>query len=146
MILPDANLLLYAYDEKSPYHRTAKAWWEHCLSGGEPVGLAEVVVFAFLRVSTHPRIYESPMSVADASAAIASWVECPIVRILVPGENHIRDVVSLLEEAGSVGGNLVTDAQIAALGIYHKAVIHTADRDFMRFRKAKLFFPLDTKP
>ncbi len=50
MIVPDANLLLYAYDKTSPFHTKAKQWWEQCLSGAEPVGLTHPVVFAFLRM------------------------------------------------------------------------------------------------
>ena len=49
MIVPDANLLLYAYDSESPFHRAAARWWSALLSGAEPVGLCPVVVFAFLR-------------------------------------------------------------------------------------------------
>jgi predicted nucleic acid-binding protein len=41
MILPDANLILYAYDLDSPFHGVAADWWTKCLSNAEPVGLAK---------------------------------------------------------------------------------------------------------
>ena len=56
MIIPDANLLLYAYDEASPLHLRAKSWWSTCLSGPEPVRLVAVVLFAFTRIGTSPKV------------------------------------------------------------------------------------------
>jgi predicted nucleic acid-binding protein len=28
MIVPDANMLIYAYDATSPRHKRARSWWE----------------------------------------------------------------------------------------------------------------------
>ncbi|MEX2044914.1 MAG: type II toxin-antitoxin system VapC family toxin [Opitutus sp.] len=133
MILPDANLLLYAYDAESPFHRAAAKWWAGLLSANEPVGLCPVVVFAFLRLSTHPKVFERPLSAVEASQRIASWLARPNVRLLVAGPNHVETVCQLLAEAGT-GGNLVTDAQIAALAMEYGAMVHTADTDFSRFK------------
>jgi toxin-antitoxin system PIN domain toxin len=132
MILPDANLLLYAYDSASPFHRPAARWWSALLSAPEPVGLCPVVAFAFLRLATHPRVFARPMEVADASRIIASWLARPNVRLLAPGPGHVAHVCRLLAHAGT-GANLVTDAQLAALALEHSATIHTADTDFARF-------------
>ena len=60
MIIPDANLLQYAYDEASPFHLRAKSWWSTCLSGPEPVRLVAVVLFAFTRIGTSPKVFETP--------------------------------------------------------------------------------------
>ncbi len=132
MIIPDANLILYAYDSASPFHEKAARWWSGLLSDSEPVGLCPVVVFAFLRLSTHGRVFENPLTVSEARGHIASWLERPNVRLLVVGPSHIDVVGGLLEQAGT-GGNLVTDAQIAALALEFKAAVHTADTDFSRF-------------
>jgi hypothetical protein len=51
MILPDANLILYAYDLESPFHTVAATWWTKCLSEAEAVGLPHVILLAFLRLS-----------------------------------------------------------------------------------------------
>ena len=59
MIVPDVNLLLYAYDANSRFHAAAAAWWRACLSGSEPVGLPPVVLFAFLRIGTSARVFEA---------------------------------------------------------------------------------------
>ena len=46
MIIPDINLLLYAYDAASPFHPRASVWWSNCLSGAEPVAFPSVVIFS----------------------------------------------------------------------------------------------------
>lgn len=143
MIVPDANLLLYAHDESSPFHSAARDWWDDLLSGAQPVGLAQPTVFAFLRIATNPRAYAHPMSLDEAAAHIVAWMGRSVVQVLTPGESHPRDVLDLLKSAGGAAGNLTTDAQIAALALNYKATIHTADRDFLRFKAVKCVFPLD---
>ena len=143
MIVPDANLLLYAYDRESPFHERAKSWWEGCLSGQEAVGLTYPTLFAFLRISTNARIYTHPMTLAEAAGHIRSWRERQVSQVLDPPMGHTEEVVGLLQAAGGTAGNLVTDAQIAALAQSYRAVIHTADRDFLRFPDIRCYFPLD---
>lgn len=133
MIIPDANLLLYAYDSESPFHREAALWWSDLLSAPEPVGLCPVVVFAFLRLATNTKVFDRPMSVTEANDAIASWLARPNVRLLVAGPTHLEAVCKLLLKAGTAG-NLVTDAQIAALAQEYGATVHSADTDFARFK------------
>ena len=77
MIIPDANLLLYAYDSESPFHKPAAKWWTALLSGHEPVGLCSVVVFSFLRLATHPKVFDRPMKVAEATQRIRAWIDRP---------------------------------------------------------------------
>ena len=67
MILPDINLVIYAYNEDSPFHVHAKAWWERCLSGTEPVGLAWVVVLGFVRLMSNRRVLARPLSAPEAA-------------------------------------------------------------------------------
>jgi len=131
MIVPDANLLLYAYDAESPFHKPAARWWADLLSGVEPVGLCPVVVFAFLRLSTHGKVFDHPLTVREASERLSSWLARPNVRLLVAGPSHVESVCRLLTKAGTAG-NLVTDAQIAALALEYGATVHTADTDFAR--------------
>ncbi|HTD15439.1 MAG TPA: hypothetical protein VK673_09680, partial [Chthoniobacterales bacterium] len=87
MILPDANLILYAYDLDSPFHGAAAAWWTTCLSETESVGLAQVILFAFLRLSTSPRVFSNPFSVEAAIREVHAWSEQPNVRLLVTGQD-----------------------------------------------------------
>jgi toxin-antitoxin system PIN domain toxin len=143
LIVPDINLLLYAYNGSVARHAVARRWWEQCLTGIEPVGLCYPVLFGFLRVITNMRGYSDPLTLDEASDCVSSWLERDVVRILHEGPNHVSHVIELLQDAGSTGGNLVSDAQIAAIAMSHKATVHTADRDFMRFRGLDCYFPLD---
>ena len=142
--MPDANLLLYAYDQGSPFHDRARSWWEECLSGQEPVGLTYPTLFAFLRIGTNGKIYTEPMTLGEASDYIQSWLVRRISQILEPPADHINQVTDLLTAAGGTAGNLVTDAQIAALAQSYRAIVHTADRDFLRFPDLRCHFPLDS--
>lgn len=143
MIIPDANLLLYAYDSTSPFHDRSRVWWEECLSGGQTVGLTHPVLFAFIRIATSTRAFAQPMTLARASEITTSWLNVDVAQVLHPDEQHVERVLDLLRGAASSGGNLVTDAQIASLAISYGAVVHTADRDFLRFTDLTVHFPLD---
>ena len=143
MIVPDANLLLYATDSTSPFHDAARQWWTSCLNGDVPVGLCHPVVFAFVRISTHPRAFERPLSLSRVTRIVDSWLDRQVTRMLYPGPQHVGNVMGLLAATGSSGGNLVTDAQVAEIAIAHRAEVHTADHDFRRFPGLKYRFPLE---
>src|SRR5436190_19099514 len=97
MIVPDVNLLVYAYDADSRWHAAAATWWQTCLSGGEPVGLSAVVVFGFLRVSTSARVFEQPMTPGEAAGHVRAWLAQPAVQILEPRADHVERVLAVLE-------------------------------------------------
>src|SRR5688500_8359107 len=125
MIIPDINLLLYTYDSNSPFHPKARVWWQKCLSESEPVGLLPVVIFGFIRIGTHPRVFQHPMTPSEAAGHARSWLAQPVVQLLESSADHVEQVLKLLVTLGTAG-NLLTDAQIAALAIEHEAVLHTA--------------------
>lgn len=141
MIVPDANLLLYAYDSSSRFHQPAASWWRSCLSGGEPVGLCGPVLFAFLRIGTSRRAFVSPLSIDEAAGHIRDWLDRSITEYLLTQESDVVQALSWLEAAGS-GGDLTTDAQIAAIAHRHRATVHTADTDFDRFPDVRWRNPL----
>ncbi|PXA03723.1 hypothetical protein DDZ13_10535 [Coraliomargarita sinensis] len=132
MILPDTNLLLYAVNRDSPDHEQALAWWRKTLESDIPVRLATGVIFAFVRLASHRRVFAHPLTPGEAFDYIENWLEFPSVEI---AENISDDVIvvrKLLEDAGT-GGNLVSDAQIAAIATRLDACIYSADDDFDRF-------------
>ena len=131
MILPDINLVVYAYNEDAPFHAPAKAWWERCLSETEPVGLPWAVMLGFVRLMSNRRVLARPMSAPEAAEQCKRWMLQPNVRIVLPGPAHIDILVGLLK--GPMGPNLVTDAHLAALAIEHQAELHSNDSDFARF-------------
>jgi hypothetical protein len=141
MIVPDANVLVYAYDRTSDLHRVARRWWESVLSGSEPIGIPWVVILAFVRLVTHPVLCENPMTIAQARQAVESWFRVDQVRLLAPGPATFDYFFDLLQQAGT-GGNLSTDAMIAALAIEHGGSVYSTDRDFSRFPKVRWQNPL----
>ena len=141
MIVPDANLLLYAYDSSSPFHDRAAAWWRAAMSGSEGVGLCTVVLFAFVRIGTSRHAFERPMTIDEASDRVLSWLERPVSEVLVVEQDDVLLALDWLRAAGS-GGNLTTDAQIAAVARRHRAVVHTADTDFGRFPDVRWVNPI----
>jgi hypothetical protein len=141
MIIPDANLLIYAHDEAAPQHRRAREWWESVLSGTESVGLVWVVVLAFTRLLTHPQLSQNPLSVAEVRDMVGQWLDCPNVRLLSLSEQALPRFFALLEEAGGAG-NLSTDALIALHAMEHSATVFSNDRDFDRFAGVRRINPL----
>jgi toxin-antitoxin system PIN domain toxin len=141
MIVPDLNLLLYAYDTDSPFHEKASLWWQECLSGDETVGLPAVVLFGFVRIATNLRVFEHPMTAGEAAQQVETWLARPPAQILEPGRNHVENVLKSLESLGTAG-NLVAEAQIVAIAIEYDAVLHTNDTDFQRFGGLRWFNPL----
>jgi uncharacterized protein len=75
--LVDANLLLYAVDEASPHHGPAKRWLEDQLSGSETVAFTWVVLLAFVRLATNPRVFESPLAPEEALELVDSRLDQP---------------------------------------------------------------------
>ena len=132
MIVPDANLLIYAYDNTAPAHARARAWWESTLSGHEPVGIPWVVVLAFVRLMTHPTLSDNPMTVDQARERVEEWLACEHVQLLSPEATTLTRFFDLLGGAGAAG-NFCTDALIAALAEEHGGKVYSNDADFARF-------------
>ncbi len=145
MILIDANLLIYAYNSEAPLHQRAKAWLEAVLSRSAPVGLPWNVMLAFLRITTHGKIFPEPLSPAAAEAIVDAWLERPCVAILEPGPQHWTILRQLLSE-GQIRGPRVMDAHLAAVAIEHGATLCTTDRDFSRFPGLSWRNPLAAEP
>ena len=143
MILVDANLLLYGYQPRASQHEASRIWLETVLSGPELVRFAWLTLWAFLRIGTNPRVFERPLSVAEAQAAVSSWLAQPNSDVLEPGQRHWAILGRLMRE-GQASGPLVMDAVLAALAVEHGAMLCTADRDFARFPGLKWMNPLDT--
>ena len=132
MIVPDVNLLVYAYNEAAPFHEQARRWWEGLVNGAERVGVPWLVAAGFVRLLTHPSVRERPATPMQAVDYVEEWFRFSNVVPLNPGTEHLRLFRRALDAAG-VGANLVTDAHVAALAIEHQAEVHSNDADFGRF-------------
>lgn len=140
-MIVDANLLLYAVDEASAHHRAAARWLEEALHGDGRVGLSWQTIGAFLRIVTHPRVTENPLAGAEAWQYVADWLAVPVVWIPPVTESTARVYAKLCAQV-EVTGNLVPDAQLAALAIEHGVEIASADTDFLRFPGLRWTNPL----
>ena len=132
MILPDVNLLIHAHDRDSSRHDVARTWWEAALSGSEIVGLAWVTILGFIRITTSRAILHHPLAIDDALERVEAWLRQPNVRLVQPTHRHADLLAGFLREAGT-GGNLTTDAHLAALAVEHGFTLYSTDADFGRF-------------
>jgi uncharacterized protein len=139
--LVDANLLLYAVDEASPHHGIAKRWLEAQLSGSETVAFAWVVLLAFVRLGTNPRVFASPLTAEESLDLVDSWLDQPVATVVHPTDRHSSVLRDLLASFGTAG-NLTTDAHLAALAIEHGAELCSSDGDFGRFPRVRWLNPL----
>lgn len=131
-MIVDANVLIYAVDEASPFHETSRAWLTSAMGGVERVGLPWASLLAFQRIITHPRVAARPLTARQAWGHVTDWLTADRAWIPVPGAAHAQILGSLLAD-GDQRGNLVTDAHLAALAIEHGTGICSFDSDFARF-------------
>jgi toxin-antitoxin system PIN domain toxin len=129
--LPDVNLLLYAIDADSPRYQTARPWVEGLFGGAETVALAWPVMLAFVRLTTKPQVMTRPFNIEEALDVVDGWLARPNVVVVHPTDRHARVLRELLTPLGT-GGNLTTDAHLAALSIEHGAELCSSDADFSR--------------
>jgi uncharacterized protein len=141
----DANVLLYAVNESEPRHAASRDWLDSALSGSGTVGFAWVVLLAFLRLSTKVGLYPRPLSVPDALATVRTWTEAAPSVVVHPTPRHLDVLGGLLSSTGA-GGNLTSDAHLAALAVEHDAEVVTFDRDFGRFPGVRWHLPAAQAP
>ncbi len=103
--------------------------------------MAWQTIGAFLRISTHPRVATSPLSAHDAWAYVEAWLDA-VPTWIPPESERTAAILGRLVREVPVTGNLVTDAQLAALAIEHGLVVCTMDTDFGRFPGVRWVNPL----
>lgn len=143
MIIPDINLLVYAYNSDAPRHQQARQWWEQLLNADGRVGLPWVTCMGFVRLMTHRAVLISPMAPSDAIRHVRSWHARANTTVVDPGPRHLDLLEQLLRQSGS-GGNLTTNAHLAALAIENQCELHSGDVDFARFNGLRWHNPLAT--
>ena len=140
-MLVDANLLLFAVNRASPFHELASGWLTEQLNGPRRVGLPWQSLLAFLRIVTHPRAFARPLSPQDGWARVRDWLDAPASWVPAPTERH-AEVLGTLVLGYDLRGNLVADAELAALAVEHGLELCSADTDFARFREIRWVNPL----
>lgn len=141
MRIVDTSVLLPAVSPSLPQHEASRTAFEAAVNDERPLGLTWVVVNAFLRLTTKPGLFERPLTIDAAWDLVADWLAQPGVRVVQETEEHPRLWSELLRGAGS-GGDLTTDAWIAAIALAHGASVLTLDSDFARFPGVRWESPL----
>ena len=132
MILPDVNVLLYAFRRDSPHHVQYRRWLEALVNAQSAYGIAPQVLASVIRISTHARIYIQPSTPDEAMEFCRTLLTPDTCTIVHPSERHWDIFVDLCRKSGA-RGNLIQDAWFAALAIESGCEWVTTDRDYARF-------------
>ena len=142
MIL-DVNVLLYATNTSSMHHQKCSDWLRRAFNGRSRVGLPWQTIGAFLRIATHPRVSAHPLTTAQAWSLIDGWLQAPVYWVPTATE-RTASILGSLVAGQELRGNLVTDAQLAAIAIEHGVAVVSADSDLARFRNLHWINPVTT--
>lgn len=143
MKLLDVNLLIYAVDEQARDHEATLRWFEEVLSGTETVAFAWFALLGFLRITTRSQGAREPWPIESALDEIQRWLAQPVATVIHPTDRHAAVLRDLLAPLGA-GGNLTSDAHLAALAIEHGATFYSHDNDFARFAGLDWVDPLSS--
>ena len=141
MILPDVNLLVYAFRTDSVDHNSYRNWLLLETASDRTFGISPQVLSAMVRITTNQRIYAQPSPLNEALAFSEALITAPNAVVVTPGPGHWRIFRSLCEVVKATG-NLVQDAWLAALAIESGCEWFTDDRDYARFPGLKVRHPL----
>lgn len=141
MIALDTNIMVYARRAETPQHAKARDLLQSLAEGNDPWVLFWPCVYEFLRVVTHPRVFDPPSVLDEVLEDLASLVESSSLTLLGEGPSHFSHLQRTLT-SGRATGNLAHDGHIAGLAIEHGvSELLTADRDFARFPALKIRNP-----
>lgn len=141
MILMDVNVLVYAHREDVKNHLAYREWLESVINGNTKYGFSELVLSGFVRIVTHPKIFEHPSSLEQA-LAFANQVRLPgQAACIAPGPKHWSFFLQCVEAINAIG-NDVADAYHAALAMEWDCQWVTTDKGFRRFKGLKVKHPL----
>jgi uncharacterized protein len=132
VILPDVNVLIYAFRSDSGRHSICKSWLDRIVLGDAQFGISPLTLSAVARVVTNPRIFRQPSSIGEAFAFCNNLLGQPHCEAVRPGPRHWPIFTRLCLEA-DIRGPRISDAWFAALAIEHGCVWISYDRDYARF-------------
>lgn len=141
MIVPDVNILIYAFRADQPDHKRYRAWLTEALAADEPVALLGQVLSGFMRVVTNPRVFARAAPPAKAARFVEAMRSAPSAVAPRLDDSHVGTFLRLCVEVNAKG-NLVADAYLAAIAIDLDAMLVTTDRDFARFPGLRWRHPL----
>jgi toxin-antitoxin system PIN domain toxin len=139
--LLDANILIYAYNADAPEHPPMREWLSDLFSQRGQIGIPWLVLWAFIRVATNPRLSPAAKPAAEAFRIVRTLLAQSRVMVVEPGPRHSEILEQLIAEY-RISGPFFTDAALAALAIEHGATLASTDRDFSRFPNLRWINPL----
>ncbi len=141
MFLMDVNVLVSAHREDTLDHLAYREWLESIINGNAAYGYSELVLSGFLRVVTHPRVFEMPSALSRAVRFVNQIRDAPQAVCLAPGSMHWKNFLQCIEQIDAKG-NDIPDAYHAALAMEWNCVWVTTDKGFKRFKGLKVRHPL----
>lgn len=143
MFVVDTNVLVYAADRDAPGHDRCRERLLEWRAQSTPWYLTWGIVYEFLRITTHPRVFRAPWTPSQAWAFIEAVLAARTLSMLTETERHAALLAELLTEVPQLTGNLLHDAHTAALMREHGiSVIYSRDSDFHRFPRLEVRDPL----
>ena len=144
MFVVDTNILIYAADESSPYHRRCRERLGYWRAQADAWFVTWGILYEFLRVTTHPRVMRKPWTAPRAWTFVSVLLESPGLGLLIPTERHTEVAGRVIAEIPHLSGNIVHDAHTGVLMREHGIRrIYTRDTDFHRFPFLEPVDPLD---
>ena len=132
MILPDVNVLIYAFRADFAQHAVCHRWLIDVVSGDARFGMSPTTLAAVVRITTNPRAFKEPSAIEEAFGFCEDLLNQPHCQVVEPGERH-WDIFRRLCIASGTKGPRVSDAWFAALAIEWGCEWITLDRDYARF-------------
>lgn len=125
-------MVLAAHRDDHPDFATARTWLDQTIAAGTSFAVVDLVAGAFLRIATNRRIFSIPTPVDEAFAFLKALRAQPAHVMLAPGSGHLALLEQLCASA-EASGDLIPDAQLAAIALEHAGELVSFDRDFARF-------------
>jgi toxin-antitoxin system PIN domain toxin len=141
VILPDVNVLVYAYRREANGHDAYAAWLTDLVSGADELALVDHCLAGMVRIVTNPRIVTDPAPTAHALSFVGRLRAAARARTVASTAATWTTLAELVEGDRGITGNLVPDAYLAALAISNGCRLATADRGFARFPGLDHFDP-----
>ena len=134
MVLVDTNILLYAVNRDSPNSALALEAIETLMNGTEDWVLTWGIIYEFMRVVTHPRVFENPLTIRNACDLLEDWISSESCSVISDSDFHLQEMKESIAEVSRISGNMLHDLHHAVNMREHGITeILTADRDFLAF-------------
>ena len=83
MFVVDTNVLIYTANAACPEHAACRGVLEQARCGSLPWYTTWGILYEFLRVTTHPRVFARPWTIQDAWGFVATVLASPGPRVLI---------------------------------------------------------------